>query len=442
MENIKNLITKRIAPATLLSFFVLSLVFPFSLAAQTAEQDAANATAAYEAEFGPVFITEQEVLQQTSGAFQDSNGSQAFGEGFSGPGGSAPAFSTQGPTQTQAQQYVDGLGASEVTQAQAEYGAIVGQFGECAISNILARAISNAIQNAVKKGTIAIVAAFGIPVSDYAGTYTETRQLDQTSLLRSKEVAAIELFGVPILPSWDALGYCLINTIIEYISESTIRWINGGFQGNPVFVDNFGQFFKDLADIETATFLEELSAPDFLCEPYRIQIQTGLLSSYTDPYYQPKYRGRLGTGRVSGYGKCSFSEASISLEAYVSGSPSSFQQGGWDSWYQLTQNPQNNIYGSYLLAEREQYSRVASRQGEADLEIKINDGFLSFKDEKGRITTPGKIIQGQIENRLNIPENRLVLAREFDEVVNALVNQLVKVALNEVLGGVNGLLGN
>jgi len=43
---------------------------------------------------------------------------------------------------------------------------------------------------------------------------------------------------------------------------------------------------------------------------------------------------------------------------------------------------------------------------------------------------------------LNIPENRLVLAREFDEVVGALVNQFVRVALNEVVGGINSALGN
>jgi hypothetical protein len=210
-----------------------------------------------------------------------------------------------------------------------------------------------------------------------------------------------------------------------------------------VFVDNFGQFFKDLADIETATFLAELSAPDFLCEPYRIQIQTGLHQSYTDPYYQPEYRGRLGTGRVTGYGKCSFDEAQISLESYVEGSdPSSFQQGGWDSWYQLTQNPANNIYGSYLQSQQQLYSRIANQQQTADLELRINEGFLSFKDENNNTTTPGKILQGQIENRLSIPENRLVLAREFDEVVGALVDQLVKVALNEVVGGINGALGN
>jgi len=340
---------------------------------------------------------------------------------------------------SQAQAYINGRNNAAGTEAQQQYDAIVGQYGECAISQILARGISNAISNLTTTAVSGVASVVSVPTSNLVLQYTSDLNRQENNFLRNKEVGqGPSIFGTPILPSWDALGYCLVNTIIEYISESTIRWINGGFQGNPVFVDNFGQFFKDLADIETATFLAELSAPDFLCEPYRVQIQTGLLNSYVDPYYQPEYRGRLGTGRVTGYGKCSFDEAQVSLDAYVSGDQQAFQRGGWDSWYDLTQNRANNIYGSYNLAQEQLNQRVQGRQEVADLELQINEGFLSFKDENNNVTTPGKIIQGQIENRLNIPENRLVLAREFDEVVNALVNQLVKVALNEVLGAVNG----
>lgn len=342
---------------------------------------------------------------------------------------------------TQGAQYINGNNSS--TEGQLQYQAIVNQYGECAVSQILARGISNAISGlvdtAVGEVTDVVADIVSVPVSNDPLEREVEKNRKENQLLRNKEVAqGPTILGIPILPSWDALGYCIINTMIEYISESTIRWINGGFQGNPVFVDNFGQFFKDLADVETATFLNELSAPDFLCDPYRVSIQTGLITAHADPYYQPEYRGRLGTGRVTGYGKCNFDQAQVRLDAYVSGNYQSFQQGGWNSWYQLTQNPSNNIYGSYLQAQRQLNQRVAGRQNVAQTELNINEGFLSFKDDKNRITTPGKIIQTQVENRLNIPENRLVLAREFDEVVNALVDRLVKIALNEVLTSING----
>ncbi len=63
----------------------------------------------------------------------------------------------------------------------------------------------------------------------------------------------------------------------------------------------------------------------------------------------------------------------------------------------------------------------------------VNDGVQSTPDEDGNIQTPGKIIQSQIEKRLGLDEDRLVLAKEFDEVVTALVDALIKIALDEIL---------
>ena len=60
-------------------------------------------------------------------------------------------------------------------------------------------------------------------------------------------------------------------------------------------------------------------------------------------------------------------------------------------------------------------------------------GFLSFKDpETGEITSPGTIIEKQVNQRLGSGERRLEIADEFDEIVNALINQLIKIALSEV----------
>jgi hypothetical protein len=49
--------------------------------------------------------------------------------------------------------------------------------------------------------------------------------------------------------------------------------------------------------------------------------------------------------------------------------------------------------------------------------------------------TPGSVIQQQLESTLDLPKDRLAIADEFDEVVAALVNQLIKTALSEVTTG-------
>jgi hypothetical protein len=49
-----------------------------------------------------------------------------------------------------------------------------------------------------------------------------------------------------------------------------------------------------------------------------------------------------------------------------------------------------------------------------------------------KITSPGSVIEKQVNERLFSGQRRLEIADEFDEVVNALVNQLVKIAVTEV----------
>ncbi len=59
-------------------------------------------------------------------------------------------------------------------------------------------------------------------------------------------------------------------------------------------------------------------------------------------------------------------------------------------------------------------------------------GFLSHTDPAtGKITSPGSVIEGQVNQRLFSGESRIQIADEFDEVVNALVNSLIKIAIHE-----------
>ncbi|HYC34269.1 MAG TPA: Ig-like domain-containing protein, partial [Candidatus Paceibacterota bacterium] len=59
------------------------------------------------------------------------------------------------------------------------------------------------------------------------------------------------------------------------------------------------------------------------------------------------------------------------------------------------------------------------------------DGSCDPRYEK--TGTPGQIIEESINQRLNSPQHRLEIADEFDELVSALVNQLIKTAISEVL---------
>lgn len=289
----------------------------------------------------------------------------------------------------------------------------------------------------------ALAQGFSLAVAKWSTpeTYTDVNTTDNNNVAR-----AGGSMGWP--PSLDSIGYCLINAVIDILLQSTIDWINSGFDGNPAFVENPTQFFKDIVSTETASFLQEVVGGATgldICEPFRLQIVTGL------------------SGSSGGYGsdsRCNLEDIKNALSSsgvdfeyndYTSGR--SNYAGNLDAWYAVSQNEASNSYGSYFLAQEELNRRLAIQGNTATLDLTMGKGFLSFKkcepstprtDSAGntttppptcKTTTPGTLIENQLNNRLSSGNNRLVLADKFDQLITALVNQLIKVALNEVLGG-------
>ena len=306
--------------------------------------------------------------------------------------------------------------ADSLTDQVAAQNAVQGVV-TCSVGAMLANGLTSAFAAAAaniatEKTAEAVTALKEVPTNSKKAN-------DDSRLITQKEVTMLKIFGFPILPGTDAIAYCLINTIIDYVAQSTIQWINSGFKGNPAFVDNPQQFFQDVADIEGGAFIEELT-DGFMCEPFDINIQLGLL------------RHQLNTYGHKGYaGKCTLSEIVQNTEQFVNGD---FNQGGWKGWFSLTQDPYNNPYEAYNNYKNVLDARVASRKNQLKIELDWGNGFLSFKDpETGKTTTPGKLIEARLNERLGSGERRIEMADEFDEIVTALVNQLVKVALNELL---------
>lgn len=312
---------------------------------------------------------------------------------------------SQPSSNSQAQAALNGAESEVSEEAIAE--SIATGIGTCLVSGIFANGIKGAI-NWVQLQIENEADVTSVPIED-----------DDARAQRAKEVSSFQIGNFPVLGSWDQIGWCLVNIVIEYIGHSTVAWIKGGFNGNPVFVDDPEQFFRDIADIEAGKLIEELGG-GFLCEPFRVNIQIGLVDEYNKRY---------GTG----YGKlCTLSDIIENAEGFVEGN---FEEGGWEGWFHMTQNNQNNPYGARYIFEKELDRRIAISQNKVNIDLTWGNGFLSFKDpETGETQTPGKVIDEQINNRLFNGERRLLIADEFDEIINALVNQLVKIALSEVLG--------
>ena len=337
---------------------------------------------------------------------------------------------TQTQTQTQAQPQTQG--ASYVNGPQQKQGLTFSQQGA---ANGVAACAASVVGGVVSQLTLGLFKT------------TNTQFFRNVQTFSNQDVArAGGDTGWP--PSLDSIGYCIINAVLEYITQATIDWINSGFDGNPAFVEDPEKFFGDIAQTESANFLQQVvkgSTGIDVCQPFRLQIVTGLSGGARGSQYARQSR-------------CGFDDMKAALgnsgvdfdyQAYTSGTAE--YSGSLNVWREVTQNDKNNFLGSYFLAQAELDARLAIKENTATLDLTMGRGFLSVKsctkdstltDSNGntvpvkgtcRTTTPGGLIEDQVNRALGAGRDRLLLADKFDQIVTALVNQLIKTAFSELL---------
>jgi hypothetical protein len=242
----------------------------------------------------------------------------------------------------------------------------------------------------------------------------------------SNSVSAAGLSALS-LKEWtfDGVAFALINIVVKEMIRSTTRWVASGFKGSPAFVTDLQGFLLNIADKVAGNFIYGSNLA-FLCSPFKLNIQLALDLSYQ---------------RTRGYeAQCRLSQVVGNMDRFLGGD---FAQGGWDGWYEVALTD-SNPYATKLAAESAMYASISNAQGQEVKLLDFGSGFLTMKecvdDESGghcKNTTPGVVIQSQINHELGLPAERLNVADEINELVGALLTQLGK----EILSGAGGLLG-
>lgn len=227
----------------------------------------------------------------------------------------------------------------------------------------------------------------------------------------------------------DTVGWMAAKTVIRQFTTGIVNWINTGFEGNPVFITDFNAFLKDIANEATGIFIEELELTD-LCSPFRPQ----LLAAFK--------KGKPYEWRM----KCTLNDVVDNIEAFEK----DFNAGGWKAWMSMTTQSQNNVYGAYLESLDELEAKKAAAMRAAEKEAEMGNGFMSMKVcasrtakgscKKWEITTPGKIIEGQLNETLGTDLRQLEIADELNEIAAAALNQMFTWVITGGTGG-GGLRG-
>jgi hypothetical protein len=247
--------------------------------------------------------------------------------------------------------------------------------------------------------------------------------------------------------------------------KSTVNWINSGFQGSPAYATNLNQTLQQASDAVAQGFLNQMKSQLSINSPFRDSIAQNVLQNYY-----------LSTSRDSFFLKNPYTLNQVSPNDIALNHGDLIQGGGFPAFLSEALNCSNNPICALNNAQNELNSRVASKQASINQELGWGNGFFSFRkcdtpapasnsacgpgmvdtgDGSGcqpsgsvslsnppdcfssHIETPGSVIAGQLNKSLGLGADSLVNAKEFDEIVNALLGQL----MNNVVGstGLGGL---
>ncbi len=248
----------------------------------------------------------------------------------------------------------------------------------------------------------------------------------------NKNIGPIGLgpMGLPISPigaatsilSWDSIAYMSGKVLLSALTNSVIDWINSGFEGNPLFITDFGMYMQDAADQATGQFFKEFLSPEVynaICSPFRAQLHLALKSRYTYAY-----RMRCTLSTVIG----NTTDFSNSLRG-----------GDWGQWMSISLNPQNDPNMALLASLDELSARQSAAVNRAQTESIFNAGFLGMKkcveyytDEwtggqmciRYENTSPGKWVSDELSSATGIEFQRLGLADDLNKILASLIFQL------------------
>lgn len=260
----------------------------------------------------------------------------------------------------------------------------------------------------------------------------------------------------------------LAKQMINKMTESTVNWINSGFEGNPQFVANPKSFFKDVGNTQLKFAVDTIgyNATQF---PFGREVAKGIVLAQ-----------RVQQGGIQ-------SQLQFTLDKVVGAGANwknfetDFSVGGWSAYEAMSQNPANNPLGFMLAANQQVDKAVADAQGALDKELAKGQGFLDqkvcIKKREGpskafigppdpnkptpkpslsqnlsgiddadcleyKTVSPGSVVQTQINKALSskFTQSELgqAMGNSISNIVNALTNQLVSKGLGALSTAISG----
>jgi hypothetical protein len=187
---------------------------------------------------------------------------------------------------------------------------------------------------------------------------------------------------------FDGIAITLAKNQLTAMTRSATNWVNSGYGGNPLFVQNMTNFTNNIERNVLETGIDALLAPDGNQNPYASDFARSSIRGYgsSSHNFLGNLQSDLGAfinDPVSYYSDNSINRAERTALQRAQDANSAFANdfsvGGWDGWLALTQRDQNNPLGFTMLASQQLADTQAAQINLKKDELTQNNGFLSQK---------------------------------------------------------------
>ncbi len=124
---------------------------------------------------------------------------------------------------------------------------------------------------------------------------------------------------------------------LQEITKSTVNWINSGFHGSPLFLENSDSFFEDIVKSEIRKTVD-MYGYDSIRYPFGKDFAINTINAY---------RSKLENNAAYSLSKV------MTDPAQLYNYQNNFNAGGWNAFLVNTQYPQNNYLGFQMMANEQ-----------------------------------------------------------------------------------------
>ncbi len=185
----------------------------------------------------------------------------------------------------------------------------------------------------------------------------------------------------------NAIAYYAAKKMLAKISISTINWINGGFEGKPLYLENPGSFFQGIIDEEVSGITDAIGF-DPLRFPNGRVLAEHLLDSVSRSFEE---NAAYSLGQIV-----------QNDQGFISTDPTAktkFSNGGWNGFLAATLEPQNNPVGFFFMVAQKIDSNAGGKTEARREELRQGEGFLSVQKCVEPNNYPKNLSKKEIESQ-------------------------------------------